>query len=147
MLWNSYSRILANLVLMNMKMNTMILTVYLLLLLPKLLRNRDLKRIKAIIASTMPKYIINKTIKPVIVWDARHCAEPSTYMTSFIFPKEPLMSSPLYRSYLCSGMLNNLTKVTNLASGINRLLISNVIFLRWKSWGNGKSRQFKWGRR
>lgn len=71
------------------------------------------------------KRIIKETIKTVSedVWDARHCTEPSTCMTSFNFPKEPLISSLWYRYYQCSGMLNNSTKISNFVSGKLRLLI------------------------
>lgn len=88
--------------------------------------------------SMIQKWIINKTIKTVIecIRDARNYAEPSTYMTSFNFPKEPLISSPLYRWYPCSGTLNKLTKVTNLVSDRAKL----------QNHDSGKSRQFKWGK-
>ena len=88
-----------------------------------------LKKVKPMLSSSMmPKWIIKKTVKTVIedVWDARHCTEPSTCMTSFNFPKEPLILSLLYRYYQCSGMLSNSTKISNFISGKIRLLIYSV---------------------
>lgn len=52
-------------------------------------------------SSITPKYIINKTIKTVTEYVGD--AEPSTYMASFNFPKESLISSPWYRWYPHSG--------------------------------------------
>lgn len=113
--------------------------MFILLLYPKLLRKRVLKRITTMISLSMiMKWIINKTIKTVIeyVRDARNYTELSTYMTSFNFPKEPLISSPLYRWYPYLGILNKLTKVTNLVSDRAKLQDCDVIKVKitrqWK---------------
>lgn len=129
-MWGSYSWIIAGFILMNMKIIMMLLWQYISpFIIPKITEKKSFKEDNN---NDLIKYdtkMNNKTIKTVIVYvrDARNCAEPSTYMTSFNFSKEPLISSPLYTWYPHSGTLNNWTKVTNLVSDRARLQDCGVI--------------------